>query len=296
MDFSWIGLTFLGIFFWSCSTIVDKENLVKNIRNPFVAVAVNGCVDLTLAFIVLALFGVQLNSIFSVASFIAGLMVIGIYSFYYRTIKKESVAAYIAIMSVSPVFVVLLQFIFLKMIISFTQVVGLLLLVIVPPIISLKKDQFRKKFFISSIIFFALAGSLFSATSQILDKFSLFGISFLSAFIFVRLGTFVADVPIIYKTRKELKQVIKKKKIISLLVFSEILTLCGSLFFLKAVSLGNIALISSLTNVQPLMIIGLSLIFSRFSTSVAGEIEKQNLIKILIMLPFAILGVYLITA
>jgi uncharacterized membrane protein len=295
MDITWIIYALLTAFFWAFSNVIDKEVLVKHIKNPMIAVCINGIVGIIAASIVVLLLSVQIKAIFSIASFVAGMVVAGTYYFYYKTIKKESVAAFVTIESVIPVFVLILSLVFLKSIISSTQLAGLVLLIVVPLIISLKKDQITKKFFVSSIIVFALAASLCSATSQVLDKFSLMGINFLSAFVFVRCGTFLSDIPIIIKTRKDLARTMKKAKILSLMVFSELLTVTGSMFFLAAASLGNIALVSSLTNIQPLFIISLSIIFSNFTKSISMEIEKQNLIKILISLPFVIFGVYLIS-
>ena len=293
-SFDWILFALMAAFLWGSSNIVDKQVMVKYVRNPIVGLFVHGAVGLLSAFVVMMFFPLQINSWFSVAGFMAGV----IYPFgvliYFKVIKKESVASFNAMTQTVPIFVLLLSIVFLKDSISLFQFIGIILLIAGAMIVSLKKEK-NKKLFLSTLIVFALITSVLYSASQILDKVSVTGINFWSAFVFARLGAFAVIMPVSFLAGKDIVKIIRRTRRFSVMIFSEVLAMIASVFFFAAVSLGKISLVSALTVTQPFFAILLSFLFVRYTEALRVEVEKQNLVKLLLAAPLLIAGVYLIS-
>jgi len=294
VEFGWITFALMAAFFWGASNVVDKQVMVKYVKNPIVGIFVHGIVGVIFALIVVTIFSLQVNSWYSLAGFLGGVIYpLGVL-IYFRVLKKESVAAFITMTQTVPIFVLLFSVVFLKDSISSFQFIGMMLLIAGAMIISMKKEN-KKKLFLSTLIVFALVTSVLYAGSQIFDKISVSGINFLSAFVFTRLGAFSVIMPVSLFARKDIVKIMRRTRRLSFMIFSEVLAMIGSIFFFASVSIGKIPLVSALTATQPFFVILLSLFFVRYTKALKIEIEKQNLIKLLLVAPLLVAGVYLIS-
>ncbi|MBW2966608.1 DMT family transporter [Candidatus Woesearchaeota archaeon] len=291
---SWILFSILAALVWAVVSTVDKYILTKWIRKPIVPVMVLGVIGLTASFAVYLIKGFAALSYFNLfLAFIAGIFYILVILFYFKAVKIEEISRVVPLFYLSPIFVLILAMIFLKEIFAPIKYLGILMLIIGAVLISSRnffKISFGKAFWFMIFSSFALA------VHSVIIKYLLNFADFWTIFSYIRIGTFIALIPIFYLNFKDIKYTVKEhgKKVIGVISINEIINLFGVLFITIAMVSGFVTLVSALSSVQPFFVLFFALALSIFYPKILKEeIGKSvvfwKLIAIIIMVIGAVL-------
>ena len=291
---SWILITIIAYFILAIVNLADKFLLTKVLDNPKAYTFLVGLLGL-LVFVLAPWFlywpGVNLflGNIFAGSLFPLALILL------YKALKLGEVSRIITLIGASvPIFTIVLSIILLQESFNFGQWVSIFFLLLGTIIISYLPegktvwDSFihilgfdKRKRFISIII--ALSASFIFAIFFISTKYLYNNQEFLSAFIWIRLGTFLSVLLLLIKedNRKKIFKSLRGLKGWKRGVFLSNQGLAGIGFLLQnyAISLGSVALVNALQGVQYVFI----LIFGSIISIIYPKIIKEKISKIIII-------------
>jgi len=236
----------------------------------------------------------------------------------YEALKQgEASKVVVVIGGIVPIFTIIFSVIFLDQKFSNNQWLGLLFLISGTLIISFIVSKRKKlSIFIEKLknvfwgtykkrwIFLSIIAALFYSLFFITTKYAYSQQSFLSSFLWIRLGgLFVSLLFLVDKdSRKEIfKSFIKKEKTPAKIGKGFVLVnqLIGSLAFIiqnYAVYLGPVAIINALQGVQYAFLLIIGIFFSLFYPKILKEdISKKTLIKKILAILIIAFGLYFIT-
>jgi drug/metabolite transporter (DMT)-like permease len=293
---SWILFSILAALVWAAVNLVDKYILTKWIKKPIVPVMVLGVIGLTASFAVYLIKGFAALSHFNLfLALIAGIFYIFVILFYFKAVKIEEISRIVPLFYLSPVFVLILAMIFLKEFFDPVKYLGILMLIIGAILISsrnLFKISFGRAFWLMMLASFSLA------VNSVIIKYLLNFADYWTIFAYVRIGTFIALIPIFYLNFKDIKEAVKEhgKRVIGVISINEIINLVGVLFITMALAAGYATLVSALSSVQPFFVLFFALVLSIFYPKILKEeIGKSVVFWKLIAIIIMFIGAVLIT-
>ena len=142
----WVIYSIIAVLIWSIVNIVDKHILEKRIKNSLIPVVIFGVIGLLIAIIIYLLQGFQpLSGLNIILALIAGIFLKLTNVFYFKATKIEEISRVIPLLSLSPLFVLILATIFLGEVFKPLQYLGIFLLVIGAILLSTKnfKEEIR---------------------------------------------------------------------------------------------------------------------------------------------------------
>ncbi len=290
----WILFSLPAALAWAITNVTDKYILSKVIKQPIVALLCFALVGFAGSLIIFFTKGFStLPPLVMVMAVLTGCVYLFANLLYFKAVQTEEVSRVISLLYLDPLFTAVLSAIFLSEIFSFAKYIGILLTVGGAVLVSYKKD--RGFVFSKAIIFCILAAFLY-AVYNLLLKYSVDRGDFWTVFAYIRLGTFLSLLPFYYFYSKPLLELAKQVRGLAVIVFSDSLALLGILFFAIATSIGYVTLTTSLTAIQPFVVLALTLGLSLFYPHILKEEQGrrvffQKLLAIVLMF----VGVLLIT-
>jgi len=266
---NWVFLALLSPFLSALANIVDKFLVGKRMVNCFALLPVAGFFALLFgvgSFLFVSFDGVPVSKL----GIAFGLGIVGafLYMLYYFVLSSEEVSRVISIWYVQPVFVLLFALLFLGETVPLFKVGGILLCVC--GAVALGINKLPKGFAFRKGFWWLMLNCVISALVSVGLKFSLDGVGYWQIFSAQSFGLFVGLSSIIFMSsvRKHFVHVLKNVHILGV---SEILAFTAKLVLLAAFALAPVALVSALSSVQPLFVLGFSLFLSVFVPSVLKE-------------------------
>jgi len=275
---SWALLTILAVFIFAVTTIIDKFLLTKWIKNPIIPPLFFGLVGLLTSFIIYLFYGFSFLAWQNVIlALLAGFIYMAGEFLYYKAAKLEEISRIMPLVFISPLFILILAAVFLGEIFTPMKYLGMFLLVAGAIFISSKnftKINFNKAFW------FAVLSALMFAILAILTKYLLDFADFWTIFSYIRLGVFLASVPVFYFYLKDFPSLIKESglKSIGFMIFNAVLLLAGILLLTIATADGPITLVGALTSFQPFFTFILATSFTIFFPSILKEEISKSLV------------------
>lgn len=292
---NWVFLALLSPFLSALANIADKFLLGKRMVNCFALLPVAGFFALLFgvgSWLFVSFEGVPISKL----AIAFGLGIVGsfLYMLYYFVLSSEEVSRVISIWYVQPVFVLLLAFVFLGESVSFFKVGGVLLCVI--GAVALGVDRLPSGFAFRKGFWWLMLNCVISALVSVGLKFSLEGVGYWQIFSAQSFGLFVGLSSTIFmpSVRRHLGHVLKNVHILGV---SEVLAFNAKLVLLAAFALAPVSLVSALSSVQPLFVLGLSLFLSLFVPSILKEewsrdvLLKKSLSVVIIVVGAVIIAI-----
>lgn len=250
---SWILLSLLAPLAWGLANITDKYILSKLIKDPWAPVIGFGFAGAAGSLLIYFLKG------FSTLSGLGILVALGIGVVYfiaelcyYKATQLGEISRVISLIYIDPLFTAALAAIFLKEVFSPAKYFGVLLLVMGAFIVSYK---FGQPFKLKKFVWFAIFSAFLYGVCNLLSKYLLNQGDFWTIFSYVRIGSFIAMLPVIFYKREMLLDLVTKQAgSFALIVFNSFLTLLGTFLFFSALSLGYVTLTSALSAIQPFFV------------------------------------------
>ncbi len=276
----WLFVTIGAYTLSAVNSIIDKHLLGKKIPDPL---AYSFYVGVFSIFVVsLIPFGIEWPGLFQfgAAVFTGAVYLIALY-FFFSALKSDEASRIVSIVGgVTPIFVLIFSIILFGSLLTKIDLYAFILLVSGSIIISLRKSktcgvfEFNKYSCVRSIEMAFLA-SIFFALFFVSAKFVFLNQTFISGFIWTRIGSFLAATALlvfavnrktIFKTTKSVKA-----KSGSLFIFNKIVAGGSFLILNYAISLGDVALVNALEGFKYVLLLIMALIFTKWFPSIIRE-------------------------
>ena len=274
---SWILFTLISAIIFALANIFDKYILTKLVKNPVIPTIVWGIAGLIFGIVIFIFKGFPaLSYLNMLLAFISSILWITGAFLYFKALQLEEVSRVIALIYLTPLFVLILATIFLGEIFTLPKYIGILLLVLGAAIISLKN---LRKFAFGNAFWLIIFANLAFAVSGIIIKYLLNFADFWTIFSYVKIGVGIATIPLFYFTYKELIAISKQNRRVLWIIFIPQLSSLGAeLLSIIAVSISYVSLVSALSSVQPFFVLLFTLMLSIFHPKILEEeIGKSTL-------------------
>lgn len=297
---SWLSIAIIAHVLLAVVFSVDKFLLSKTILRPVAAVFYVGILS-GVASLFLIPFGFYWMPFWQIiVSFIAGSAFIFAILFFYRLIQTNEVSIIAPIVGGAvPVFTLILTSLFLGEQLVISQLVAFCLLVLGGVIILLpQKDKSsleKIEGFLSNGLLLTILAAFLFAFSFVLTKFVFIEQSFISGFIWIRLGG-VLGVCILFlipNMRKIILETTKsiKIKVGGLFISNKILSGVAFILLNYAIYLGSVSLVNALQGVQYIFLLVIVLFLSKkFPQIIREQISRRIIFQKTIGILFIVFG------
>lgn len=292
----WLLFALLAPLIWACSNLIDDDLVLHRLRNPNVLVGITGLFAGAPA---LYLFATRMVDVFSwqIACFgvLVGVLSLLVYYPYFRALESTHPANVILLWNVSPILVAVFAFLFLGERLSFVKyfAIGLILLstVIIETVhANEKKHKMELKAF-----YWMLLASFGAALQVILEKRLYMESSTASGIAFISIGSFITGSLffLFRKNRLILKQAFSKSG--NIILLNQCLEISAVVFASIAISLGPVSLVTAIGGSQAIMIMFLSMLFSKLFTRKQFRLAKSPpLDRVMIACALVVVGLMMI--
>lgn len=290
----WIILVVIAAFLWTIVSLIDKFVLSHEMNDPILASVIAGTMT-SILFVFASLFSrnqiiISYNLI--LLSLFAGIVyTIAIYLYYYA-VKKGEISKVVSFLSVTPIFVLILAFLFLNEKLILRNYFGIFLIVFGAFLISLKKNR-NSEYSVSRVFLIVVGASILLSLRDFAVKYGSLQVSIWSILFWIGIGSGLMSFYLFYKHHPHVRK--KAKKGIKHLFLGRFVSSISLLLFLIAVSLGPVSLVSALVKIQVLFIFIGATALSNFKPHFIKEkITSSIILQKLIAITIIIAGAFLI--
>ena len=136
------------------------------------------------------------------------------------------------------------------------------------------------------------------AVHMVITKYLLKFADYWRVFFFIRMGIFIALIPVFFRFLPEIRSIINKygKKVFVVIAANEMLGLAGNFFFIVAASIGYVTLVNALSSLRTFFVFFIALILSFFYPHIIKEEKERKIIYLkLTAIVFMVTGFLLMT-
>jgi len=290
----WVIFAIAAPFLWAGMNVVDKLLREHHLKNSASLSAITGVLAFIPILIVSSFTGLTIPSIqiligALMAGFLSRIAVIP----YYEALSMEEASRVIPVFMVSPVFVLILSFLFLGEKLSINHYIAFILVFLGSVFITFRSIQgiFKP----NKAFFLILSASLLFSIGDVLIKYA-YGEQNLwnNLFWFSIGGLFGCSLLFLNKgARSDFKKVFVKPKssLVKLLLLEELLVFLSTVFFFFAIIIGPISLVSVLgSGFQGLFILLFAVILSKYFPKILKEEIDKKAIAVKVIAIFLMLG------
>lgn len=292
----WITFSILAALSWAIANTADKYIVGNWVKNPVILIVFIGLMGLFASIAIYFIHGFSEMGLYDILlSFAAGLFYVLMLVFYFRAAKMDEISRVVPLSFLASLFILLFASLFLNETLALPNYLGVIFLVFGAIAISLKNIHKLK---LSGSFWLMIVSSFAFAVYAVITKYLLGTADYWTVFSYVRIGVFIAIIPIFYLNRSELISFVKKrgKGISSLVSLNETIRLSGGLFITIASSNGSVTLANALAAVQPFFVLFFTLILSAFYPQIIKEENGKSAVIIkLFAITLMFIGAILIT-
>ena len=283
----WLALAFLGPISWAASTHIDKFLVEKYFKDSNTAVlmvftAIVGLIALPLIWFFQPS---VLNLPFSVSAIVAlsGAMYIGAMLFYLRAMQSEEASVVAPLFQFSTVFTLVLAWLFLHELLSWSQLGGGALILTGALSISMHGRAFLRQFNLPLVLLMAIS-TLILAASTVLFKYFAIATGFWDTtfWMFAGEAVFGAGILCVPSLFREFVALFKRSPgaVVGINAANELINLGGGLTVRFASLLAPVALVSAVSSATTLFVFGLGVLLTEFFPGLGREdLSPRNLVQ-----------------
>lgn len=301
---NWFLLALIGPFLWSIGNHIDKILIEKYFKNksmgslmifssligffiaPIILIFKPNVLDMNLYFISLIL----LSSIF---------YMVFVWS-YLMAMEDEEASVVIPFFQLIPVFAYILGYFFLGETLTHIQIFAMLLIIAAASVLSFEIDDDNKFKLRKKTVFFMTISSLTAAIESVLFKYVILEEDFwVSSFwSFVWIGVLGIIMLLTIKTyRSDFLYILKNnsKKIMSLNMLNEVMTIVGNVTTSFATLLAPIALVLLVNAYQPVFVFIIGILLTLFFPKITTEkIKLKHVVQKVVVIGVMMVGTYML--
>lgn len=318
----WLLIAIIAYFLFAISTVIDKTLLKKDIPEPIVYTFYTAILGAVLMLAIIPIGFAVPNALTIFVSLIAGAVFVWALILMFTAFKKDDISRVAPMIGgLIPIFVLGLASLVLNEKLSCTQYIAFIFLIAGTFLISLDFKQkgitkwVKKKLgldkrlsmpHIRKALWVALPAAILFAVYHVLTKFVYSNTEFLTGFIWIRFGAFLAIMGLLIsaenrqKIFKNLKKNKKKKsnakKVGGRFLFGQACGGAATLLVQYAIFLGSVSLVNALQGIQYAFVFLIVLILTIFLPKLLKEeFSKEIFWQKIIAVGFIFIGLYFIT-
>lgn len=293
---TWFTLSILAAFLWAIVSSVDKLVLVRWQVKPALMTFSAGSIGLIAACGVWLTMGLSDMSYSRIGlALCAGICFTLAAFFYFLAIAREDVSRIVTLIYTVPLFILLSASFVLNEALQPQEYLGVILLVSGAVLITRKDKLFPH---LNLAFCFAIFGVLCLTANQIIVKYLLEATDYWTVFSYVRVGGFLAVVPLFPVVVSKVLAIRSERKdsVLALMALNDTIGIGGIFIFTIAVSLGSVTLANALGSVHPLFLLLIVVIVGAVNPGILREeLEKSILMSKLIAILLMICGTFAIS-
>ena len=295
----WFFLSLAGAASVAVTGVIDKFIMGKYVRNPLVYLV--ALVVLQQVFVVPILVYAGWGFVYpqSIYAMVAGFAQVILWAAYLRALQIEETSRVAALVYVFPVFVFLGAFVFLGETLTAKDYAGGFLLVSSAFLVSYRPAKKGENVVFSPALKYMAVFWVFTASYALAAKYLLTFMNEWHLILWTSLGGFMMVLPLLgkFEIRKEVSEYLRiSPYIFSVLLADELFDFLGRSAFIFAYSLGSVALVSSVSALQPFITLFYVVLLGMFVPGIMPEEMGRKTIALKIAAIFLILaGVYLVS-
>ncbi len=295
----WIYFALASAAFYSVTNFIEKFLVEKRIKDPLLITIFSGLTSLILGIIILAFKGFHIIAMDQLILILISGIFLDFYLIpYFKALALDDASKVVPLLQFSPIFVLVLSYIFLDEALTGKQLLGFALIIVSGFVLG--AERIEKGIFTSgkSFWFMILASFLFSITG-VLFKFVVitqdFWLTLAYESIGMGIGAFILLLRPAYRSsfRREIKKI--KLDTSALLSVNQCFSVLAQLAISYAFFLAPAALVSAIGGVQSFFVLLFGLILSIwFPRIIREKTDKITIVTKVISIFFIFIGVYLV--
>ncbi|MEK6821047.1 MAG: EamA family transporter [archaeon] len=286
MDWLWFSLS--SVLLFALANVIDKGLLTHRVKNPYLPVIVDMFLGLIFAGAVVVLVGISPVSTPAILAMLGlGAIYLGILASYFKAMQLEEVSRVIPLYNLDVFFVLVFSIVFLGKIFEFSQIAGILALLGGGLLIS-QHDFSKIKF--GKAALFVLVGAIGLSIYFTVSDYLLQGVDVATFFVYMRMGAFVAALPLVWIHRRDVRAMMTQpvKYGLGIIILSESITVISTFLGSSGIQQSSGAFHSAISAAQPVFVFllatGVSIFFPRLlQEEVKGATLLQKGIAILLI-------------
>lgn len=283
----WLALAFLGPISWAASTHIDKYLVEKYFKDSNTAVlmvftAIVGVIALPLIWLFQSsVLELSFNESAIVA--LSGAMYMGAMLFYLRAMQSEEASVVAPLFQFSTVFTLVLAWLFLHELLSWSQLGGVALILAGALAISMHGRAFLRQFKLRLVLLMAIS-TLILAASTVLFKYFAISTGFWDTtfWMFAGEAVFGAGILCVPSLFREFIALFRRSPgaVVGINAANELVNLGGGLAVRFASLLAPVALVSAVSSTTTLFVFALGFLLTEFFPGLGREdLSVRNLVQ-----------------
>lgn len=288
----WLVFATLAYFVWATNNLIAKVLISKHIPGQTIYIIALGTFSF-LPLLLVPLRGLVIPPLPLLGlALVTGILYVVVLAPYYQALQLEEASRVIPLWRFTPLFVLLFSGNLIGESLNFPQFLAFFGLGIGGFLVSLKKLD--RQLLLSPAFYLMLFSSLIAGLYNTLTKLIYLNLPYLDAFTWIRLGTAIGAFCILLLPQKRLEVVNILRNTNSTfqgwLAFHEGLNFTGLIFHNIAVTLAPISLVSASSGIQPIFVLGLSVLL----TFIRPDLIQEDLRKTVILQKVGAIGLIVI--
>jgi uncharacterized membrane protein len=295
----WFILSMLGAASMAVTGVIDKFILGKYVRNPLAYLVV--LVVLQQIFVVAIPVYAGLGFVYpqSLYALATGGALVVLWAAYLRALQVEETSRVAALVYVFPIFVFLGAFVFLGETLTIKDYAGGALLVLSAVVISYRPAQMGSPAILSPALKYMALFWVFTAAYALAAKYLLAFMDEWHLILWSSLGSMLAVLPLlgVEKIRKEAMTYFRSGPfLLCALMADEVFDFLGRGAFIFAYSFGSVALVSSVSALQPFITLIYVILLGLFVPGILQEeLDRKTIALKTLAIVLIVAGVYLVS-
>ncbi len=296
---SWIIFALLSRASWGVDNIIDKLLREKYLPDSLVLALITGITSLLISFLIIVFNGLSWLGLQPVSVVVlAGLLQLPAAFAFYQAVSKEEISRVIPLFQFTPVFVLILSFLFLREVLTFNDYIAFILILLGGFLISLQRVKVL--FRLREAFWWMVLSSLIWATQVVVLKFLYVNYPFWDLTAYLGFGEFLPTLVLILLVVSIRNRVFKgfsnlKSVGWRLLIIGMVFTAAASLSGLWAITNGPVSLVSVLRGFQSIFVLIYAIVLSVWLPKILREeIGKGVLILKIASITLMLIGIYFI--
>lgn len=268
MEVAWISIAISSAAALGMVNILDSHLISKRMPSLRAFLLPVGLLTLVIGLIFLCLFPLpgNLSTWPLVVAVASGLLRAASVTIMLYTLKREEVSRVVPVVSIYPVFVVIMAVPLLGETLNYLQWLAIAIVVAGAVMVSIKRSPGNPANWLGGTFFLLLGSSLLMALSDVASKYALSYISFWNMYwvsAFCVSGIFLL-ISLRRHVVKELANIKRPRPILLLVLVGETLVVAGVILLFWAMERGPVSLVSTIAGTRPIFVVIYALILSRF--------------------------------
>ncbi len=296
---TWIFFCILAYFFWAATNVADKYFLGRKFRSSLAYTIAGSLFQLVLLLFLPFISFSMPSPLFVFYGLLAGAILFCTLTVHFKCLQMEDATTIIPLGSLTPMVILVLSFLFLGENLGIKEIFSFFLLIMGGFLLTIKKIDIRK-IVVSPTLKYLLPNIFVYSCAAILMKYTINNVPAFESLFLLKLGAVFASIFLLLSknTRRDFSRQFFRlgNKSKALFAVNQLVGLAGWFFFMTAVGLGSISLVSASQGVQYIFLLFLVFLSSIFFPKMMREsLDKKTLMKKAIGIGIIMIALYLLS-